>query len=81
MTAATNGPIVWWVLGAMFSILLLAGGAWLAALHTSVSGLQSTASSQGERLAHMESRMQSTDERLSRIEDKIDQILGQIGRA
>ena len=79
MMAAANGPIIWWVLGAMFSILLLAGGAWLTALHTAVSGLQSTASSQGERLAHMEARMQSTEERLGRIENKIDQILGRSG--
>ena len=73
--------IVWWIVGALFAIVLAGGSAWLTSIHASVSDIQTTVGQRSERLSVVEERQRSYDADLQEIRIELRTINGKLDRA
>ena len=68
----------WAIIVTMASLLIAISGAILNSFNTHVTTLEATVQQHGERIAVIESEVRTTNNRLQRIEDKLDKILDQL---
>ena len=74
---STNGVTWKWLVGVLLTLTLTASGWAWASLAERLSNLERAGNARAERLAVVESQTHLLEERLTRIEAKLDRILSQ----
>jgi len=74
--------LLYWIMGAMFSVILVSGGYTLNVMSdrintntSELATLKQTVYIRGERIAVLESKLSSSEFRLERMEGKLDKLL------
>lgn len=71
---------LWWILGIFSTVVMTAGGAWLAHVDSELSLIKGEQQNKIAKIATLEEKVNSTTSRLERIEDKLDIIIEKLPR-
>lgn len=76
MTSSMNGNrLTYWIIGALFSVLLLGGGGVASWVNARLTDVEQTQRQRGDRVIYLEAKIESVEAALKRIEDKLDSVL------